>query len=149
MAKLEAFLAVEASLAAAIERPWAKIAQTVGSGLEAALETGDFATAHQLVDGLSLIGCCDSARLEELSISAWLLGAARILPVAALSGPLGAELLPPFLADVVAQLVLMVEDDAAQSLRALASALVVEAEEEANRRCWWSRRRARPRESPS
>jgi hypothetical protein len=132
MPKLEAYLAVEATVAETIAAVWAKRARKTGAEIKQAINAGDFNRAFDLAAAITLHDVAASQRenLEEFAVSALLLGASRLVPMKQTAFMTGALPLPSLLGPALDQLEKMVEA-AAESVRRVAARVIEEVEEEA------------------
>jgi hypothetical protein len=131
MPKLEAYLALEATVAGTIAAVWNKRAKPIVARLNKALAAGDFARAFDLAAAITMhdVANAQRAKLEELAVSALLLGAARLVPMQQTALMTGALPLPPLLGPALDQLEKMVAA-AGESVRK-AALRVIEAAEDA------------------
>jgi hypothetical protein len=134
MAKLKAYVGLETTVAATITAGWARRARPIMAKLETALQAGRFDEAREVAWTIRLDGIASAQRnkLEELAVSAMLLGAARIVPMQQTALMTGALPLPYLLGPAIDQFVRIIEH-AAVHVRAAVLRLI-EREEQAARR---------------
>jgi hypothetical protein len=134
MPKLKAYVGLEATVAATIAAGWTKRARPIMAKLETLLEAGRFDEARELAWAISLDGIASAQRnrLEELAVSALLLGASRLVPMKQTALMTGALPLPYLLQPAIDQFIRIIEHAAVQ-VRATTLRLI-EREEQAARR---------------
>ena len=134
--KLEAFMALEASVGQSIAAGWTPMARGLMTEVGQAVAQGRFTDAYDACAHLSLAGLVDRQRkrLEELGVAAVLFGAARLTGLQSTALMTGERALPKVITSALDQLTSMIEDGAAEQIRATSSRLVALAEEERHRR---------------
>ena len=129
-----AFLALETTMARSIEGGWASLARTLVARIEAAIQAKHFADAFDLARSITLANIVEQQRprLEELAVAAVLFGASRVVDLQ-LTSLMQGQPLSSLLQRALNQLTVMIEDEAAEHLRAAAEQVVARAEETAHR----------------
>ena len=129
--KIEAVLALEASVGHSIAAGWLPIARAKMAEIGQAVARGRFTDAYDACASLTLTSLVERQRrrLEELGVAAVLLGASRLQPLQLTSLMTGERPLPQVIATALDQLTVMLEDDAADRIRTAAANVVALAEE--------------------
>jgi len=127
---LKAFITLETTLAAALEKEWSPRAAVFEADLKELLDAGEFEAAKGYVQAITMRGVADAVRpkIEELAISGLLFGAHH------LTGDVNTTIyrtgtpLPPELTQAVDQLIRNLDNDATEILRLAAVDVIAKRE---------------------
>lgn len=128
--KIEAFLVLEATVARTVTASWDPIARQAIKAISTALAANRFDEAYDIAERITLANVVEQQRrrLEELATSALLFGASRLVDLQS-TALMSGKPLPSLVDMALNQLVAMIEEDAADNVRAATVKIIGRAEE--------------------